>query len=431
MESTVLKGARLLLPGILCLLASVPSLAETQRLDLHSATETALKNNGELKSFREEKGVRDAALLRAGTLPNPVFEVEGETGALTGSAAENRLSLGVTQEFLLAGKRERRLDVAGRELATYRWQLADRERVLRAETATAFYDLLLAQQRLGLADRSVELNRQLLSVAKDRLAAGDIPELEMNLVQVELTRSETSRLELGRAVLETKARLASVLGLSPGVEPEITGALDSGAAPAKSVGDLKRLALASRPDLRALEEEKGRGDAEMALARAEAVPNLSAGVALSREATSMEIGGVEGRDTAYAIGVRLSIPIPLFDKNQAGVQEARGRRSGAESRLYTATVNLEREVETAYASFVSAEKVASLYRSAIMQQLEENLKLTQESYRLGELGVLAVIQEQKNFFEVSDGYLTALHARRAALVKLESAVAADMNGGAQ
>ena len=30
-----------------------------------------------------------------------------------------------------------------------------------------------------------------------------------------------------------------------------------------------------------------------------------------------------------------------------------------------------------------------------------------------------------------DGYLTALHARQLALVKLESAVAADINGGAQ
>jgi len=57
--------------------------------------------------------------------------------------------------------------------------------------------------------------------------------------------------------------------------------------------------------------------------------------------------------------------------------------------------------------------------------------LTSEAYRLGEVGILAVIQEQKKFFEVNDGYLTALHDRQTAFVKLESAVATDLSGGAQ
>jgi cobalt-zinc-cadmium efflux system outer membrane protein len=75
--------------------------------------------------------------------------------------------------------------------------------------------------------------------------------------------------------------------------------------------------------------------------------------------------------------------------------------------------------------------VLALYKADIIPQLEENLKLTQEAYRLGEVGILAVIQEQKKFFEVNDGYLTALHDRQSALVKLESAVATELTGGVQ
>jgi cobalt-zinc-cadmium efflux system outer membrane protein len=66
-----------------------------------------------------------------------------------------------------------------------------------------------------------------------------------------------------------------------------------------------------------------------------------------------------------------------------------------------------------------------------MPQLEENLNLTQEAYRLGEVGILAVIQEQKKFFEVSDGYLTALHGRQKAFARLEAAVATELTGGGQ
>ncbi|MDD2366720.1 MAG: TolC family protein [Desulfuromonadaceae bacterium] len=423
------KGARLLVPGILCILSSAPVFAETQQLALPQVVEVSLQNNGDLKSFREEKGIRDAGKTRAGLLPNPTLDLEGGTGALTGSSAENNMAIGVSQEFLLAGKRGKRLTVAERELEAYRWQLADRERTLREEVKAVFYDAMLAEQRLKLTDRSIELNRQLLEVTKDRLAAGDIPELEMNLAKVELTRSEGARIEIERALLQTRARLFTFMGLPAGETPAISGTLDDGFSLNKNLADLKQMALGKRPDLKALDAEKSRGDADIALARSETIPNLTAGFAFRRDTTGMEIGGVEGKDTAYTIGLRLSMPIPLFDRNQAGVQEARAKRSSTESRLTAATRNVERDVETSYTSVLNAEKVQSLYKSNIIPQLEENLKLTQESYRLGEVGILSVIQEQKKFFEVSDGYLTALHARQLALVKLESAVATELIGG--
>jgi len=125
------------------------------------------------------------------------------------------------------------------------------------------------------------------------------------------------------------------------------------------------------------------------------------------------------------------MPIPLFDSNQAGVQEASARRSSMENRFAAAAKTAEREVATASVGVQNAEKVLSLYRTDIIPQFEENLKLTQEAYRLGEIGILAVIQEQKKFFEVNDGYLTALHNRQTALIKLETAVAIDLSGGVQ
>lgn len=420
------------MPGILCILTSAPVLAETQKLALPQVVQVSLQNNGDLKSFREEKGIRDAGKIRAGLLPNPTLDFEAGTGALTGSAAENNLSLGVSQEFFLAGKRQKRLAVAERELEMYRWQLADRERLLRVEVKTAFYDVVLAQQRIALSDRSIALNRQLLDVTKERLAAGDIPELEMNLVQVELARSEGARIDFDQALNQNQAKLSTLMGLSPGESPSIVGAFETEIGMAKKLEDLKQLAHGKRPDLKALEAEKNRGEADITLAKAEGVPNLTAGLAFKRDSTSLnDLGGVELKDTDYLIGVKLSMPIPVFDKNQAGVREARAKRSSTESLLTAATRNAEREVETAYASLLNAEKVLSLYKSNIIPQLEENLKLTQEAYRLGEVGILAVIQEQKKFFEVNEGNLTALHSRQTALVKLESAVATDLTGGVQ
>jgi cobalt-zinc-cadmium efflux system outer membrane protein len=423
------RGAWLLASGIVCIFTSAPLYAETQKLTLPHVVELSLQNNSELKLFREEKGIHDIGKIRADLLPNPTLDIEAGTGALTGSSADNSLALGVSQEFFLAGKREKRRAVAEKELEIFRWQLADRERLLRAEAKTAFYEVILAEQRIALSDRFMALNRQLLDVTKERFAAGDIPELEMNLAKVELAQSEGARIDVAKALYASEIRLRTLMGLSPGEPVALKGTLETEVVLTKSLTELKQLARESRPDFKTVEAEKSRGDADIVLAQAEGVPNLTAGLVFRRDATSMEIGGVREKDTGYTVGVKLSMPIPLFDNNQAGVQEARVKRSNADSRLATTGSSVERDVETAFADYRNNEKILSLYTLNIIPQLEENLKLTQEAYRLGEVGILAVIQEQKKFFEINNGYLAALYARQSAFVNLESAVASDLIGG--
>jgi cobalt-zinc-cadmium efflux system outer membrane protein len=413
------------------LLPSVTARAEDSRLSLPQILDYSLQHNGDLKSFREEKGIRDAAKVRAGLLPNPTLDVEARTGALTGSNDEQSLSVGISQEFSLTGKREKRLTIAERELDMYRWQLADRERVIRDEVKIAFYDAILAHSRTDLADRVIDLNRQLLHVTSERLAAGDIPELEMNLVKVELARSEGSRIDAAKTLHQSQAKLLTFMGLPIGDSLALAGNLKAEVPMTRSLNDLKHIARNLRPDMKALEAEKGRGEADIVLAEAEAMPDLTAGLIYSHERSTDATGTGEEDVRDNLLGIRLSLPIPVFNRNQAGVQEAKAKKSSIESRLLAAARNIEREVETTYASYLNSEKVLSLYKATIIPQLEENLKLTQEAYRLGEVGILAVIQEQKNYFEVSAGYLTALHDRQLAIVKLESATAADLIGGVQ
>jgi cobalt-zinc-cadmium efflux system outer membrane protein len=425
------RGALFLVTGMVCVLSSVPAWAAEQTLSLPGVIEYSLQHNGDLQSFREEKGIFDAGKVKAGLFPNPTLDLEAGTGALTGSSAESTLSVGISQELLLAGKRSKRLAVAEREQDLYRYQLSDRERLIREEVATVFYDVILAEKRLALADRSIALNRKLLEVSKARLAAGDIPELEMNLVKVELARSEALRIDVAKALNQSQEKLAAITGLPVGERYRVSGTFQSTTTLSKALADLKQLALAQRPDMKALEAERGGGEAAVRLARAESVPNLTVGLALWRDTRSMNISGMEGTDKAYTVVMKLSMPIPVFDHNQAAVQEARARQSSAESRLSAAIRTVEREVETAYSSCLSSEKILSLYKTDIIPQLEENLSLTEEAWRLGEVGILGVIQEQKKFFEVSDNYLMALYNHQIALVKLDSAVAAKLNGGTE
>ena len=427
MKHTVSRKFRILVAMTTLTVTTTAQLHASERaVTLPEIIAIAKESNGELRALREELGIGEAGRIKAGLYPNPVLDLEGATGALTGSSSESRLSFGVSQEFLTGGKREKRLAVAESELVRFGGQIRNAERLLLLEVKTGFYDLLLLENRLDLAHESQELINQLLQITRERLAAGDIAELDVNLARVEAARGEGRKVEVERELVPARQRLLSLMGSSAMEELKITDSQGMTSF-ALNLAELKSMALKNRPDLRALESEISKGEAEVTLALAERIPNLTAGIAVSRESTLTSVGALDDRSTDYLIGLKLSVPIPFFDQNQAALKEARIRKSSAGIRQASVRQSIEREVEGAHTRLATAEKSLNIYTMEIIPQLLENLKLVQEAYRLGEVGILAVLEEQKKFSEVSEGYLSALYSRNAALAKLEAAVGIELN----
>ncbi|SNB44768.1 TolC family protein [Geobacter sp. DSM 9736] len=429
MNPTFLKQQACLFIAASALLCAAISTAaaEEKTFTLQELLSMARENNGELKALRAELGIGEAGRMKAGLYTNPVLELEGETGALTGSSSEDRISIGLSQEFLTGGKRKKRMAVTDAELGTLEKRLQDAQRLVMLDVKTAYYDLLLAKDRLALANTYHELNSQLLGITRERFAAGDVPELDVNLAKVETARSEGRRSAADREVAATRLQLSVRTGLPVSQSPEVTGSLTSlpyGTNFETDLSSMKSAAL-NRADLKALETEREKGEAEVVLAKADRLPNITAGISFTRERTSTSIGNLEDRDTDNLIGLKLSVPLPVFDRNQAGIHEAGARKSSAESRYQSLRRRIEQEVESAHGQFINAEMLVKIYGQEIIPQMNENLKVVQEAYRLGELGILPVIEEQKKFAEVNEDYLSALHNRNTALARLEAATGTE------
>jgi len=413
-----------ILAAVLCSLTA-PLQAEEKVLSLHEIMALAREHNGELKALREEAGVGAAARIKAGLYPNPVLDLEGATGALSGSPDEHRIAVGLSQEFLIGAKLQKRLAVADAEAARLDSRIKDAERTLRLELKTGYYELLLAEGRHTLALRSLELNKQLLHVTKERFAAGDTAEMDVNLARVETARSEGRKIEAEHELVPPRQRLVTLIGTTL-PEPLKPAGPVARTTLKSSLAELKALSLRTRPDLQAAVSERDKGQAELALAHTEGIPNLTAGIVFSRESTLTSLGGRDERSTDYLIGLKLSAPLPFFDRNQAGIKEAQARKSGAEIRRTLISQNIEREVESAYARLVAAEKTLDIYAREIVPQLTDNQKLVMEAYQAGEVGIMAVLEEQKKFIEVHEAYLAAQHNRNLALAKLDAAVGTEL-----
>ena len=296
-------------------------------------------------------------------------------------------------------------------------------RLLKEEISTMLLDYLLSEQRCELAADMVKLNGELVTIAGERFKAGDIPELELNITKVELARAENRLLEVDRARLALRIHIASLSGLQEGdivLSDKLSSAVSS-----PQTKDLVKKSLSLRPDYLALCIERERAETEYRLAKVEGLPNPTVGIFAQWQKSSVEVGGMSAINRDRILGLRLSVPIPVFDRNNGRRAAALALLDAADSRRTGLERTIKAEVEAAIASLSSSERIVSLFDTGIIPQMGENLKLTDE------VGILSVTDQQKKFFDVHDTYLSVLHARRVAFIKMESVSANNLNGVVQ
>ena len=389
----------------------------------------AQKYSTELSALDNEAKAKQSLAVQAGTPSNPTLELEGSTGTLTGSPDTGGASIGISQEFFLYGKLRLRRKALEREAEALVRKRDNAARLLKEEISTMLLDYLLSDQRYELAVDMVKLNRELAATAGERFKAGDIPELELNITKVELARAENRLFEVDRARLALRVNIASLTGLQDG-DIVLSDKLSS-ALPSPQTQDLVKKSLSLRPDYLALCLEREKAETEYRLAKVEGLPNPTVGIFAQWQKNSVEVGGMSAINRDRILGLRLSVPIPMFDSNNGGRAAAQALLDAADYRRAALERTIKAEVEAAIAGLSSAERIVSLFDRGIIPQLTENLKLTQEAYRVGEVGILSVTDQQKKFLEVHETYLSALHSRRVAFIKLESVSATNLNGVVQ
>jgi cobalt-zinc-cadmium efflux system outer membrane protein len=401
------------------------------------AVAIALEKNGDIAALREElAGSRSAAEL-SGTLPNPVLELEGASGTMTKSPDEKSIGIALSQEIPLLPVGKRRKELARAEVAVMLARLHDHERGVTEQVQRAWLDAALAARRMELAREQQAVAADLLGMAQARFQAGDLSEREIQLAEIDLRRNDLRQAEVVAAAEGALRRLALLLGLN-GAAAELPPLADI-PAPATDLPaeeDLLTAALEHRPDLIAQRREGEREEAALALAKAEAVPPVTVALSYRNERSSQntyELDGgllVPGTEQANdrILGVKLSMPLPLFSRNQAESARAGARASAARKRLEGGRHTVAAEVRDLLAQYRLALTALALHRTALGPVARDNFKIQQEAFALGEIGMQQLLYDTQRFGEQQEAELTALQAAIEARSRLESAAGLGSKG---
>jgi len=409
------RGRRRLALG-LALAAATTAGAESALprtpLTLDEALRTAFDRNPVLSAQRAALGEARGRLVAARTWPyNPEVgaDVARRRSDLAGPDATD-YSVSVSQELELAGQSGKRAATAGAELRAAEAVLVREGRLLAALVERAFADAVGAREALDVERADREVVRQFLAYTERRFEAGAASALDLNLARATAGRAERRFLTAEAAAQAARSLLAEVTGLDPADPPEPAGLLALPPGPPPPLPELIASARDRRADLRAFESASRAAEARLRLARALAVPNVRIGGFYSRE---------DGVDTI--VGAQLSIGLPLFNRNQGGIAEARAGvdRSAAESRAVALAA--EREVAEAWARHRAAQAAAERLREQVVGSLEENLGLLQRAFEAGKVGATELLLFRREFVEAQREFVAAAVEAWTTRVELELA----------
>lgn len=382
-------------------------------LTLADALAAALLGSPELTGFAYQVRAAEAQALQAGLLPNPELEVEFENFAGSGEFSGSQsldTTVALSQAIPLGGDIRYQREAARLHGQLTGWDYEAHRIALLTDVTQRYIAVLQAQRQLQLTQQSLKLAEQISDSIAKRVEAGDVPDIENARVAVPVVVAQIAQGKAERALQSARRRLAETWGASSPEFTEATGDIES-LAPVPPINELASR-LSQNPDLARWAVEVSARRAEVQLAKAQAVPDLTGTIGYRR------IGGSD--DDALVAG--LSIPLSVFDRNQGGIQSARFDVASAQAQKKAAELRIGSALSSAHAELIDAYSEATTLRQRAIPPALDAYQAVSKAYDQGNLSFLDVLDADRTLIDIQQQYLDALTAYHKAVAEVEGLI---------
>lgn len=387
-------------------------------ITLRDASAYALLHNPDLAVYSWEIRVRQAKALQAGLYPNPELEVElEEVGRTSGRAGfeGSQASLVLGQLIDLTNKPGKRREIALLETSLAGWDYEAQYLAVYGQVTGAFVDVLAAQRMLTLRQEQVDLAERVLAAVTERVEIGKDAPMEQTKASIALAET---RIDLTRAQHRLEAArkiLAATWGSQAPQFDAVAGDLELLWAVPSS--DVLFQQLGRNPALARWPTKIEQREDSIGLEESRAIPD------------PVVFGGLqqfnEDDETAFIFGV--TIPLPVWDRNQGNILAARHGLSQARAQQRAVESALMAELAGAYETLASAYAEAADLKNEIVPRGKEVFEATGQAYRGGKVGYLEVLDAQRTFFTAKARHIESLAAYHKARAAVEQLIAAPLD----
>jgi cobalt-zinc-cadmium efflux system outer membrane protein len=356
-----------------------------------------------LRAAAHDIAASEASVDQAGRYPNPALEYLRE-----GQQAGNRTTtVQLSQPIELGGKRRARIALAQESVAIARSELAARRREIRSDVIAGYYAVQVAQERQQLARALIELARRSVDVAARRVAAGKISPIDETRARLAAVDASTELNQASGELAIARTTLAALIG-------QAADSIALAASHADQLPEVKPLALMLGAVDDAAPVQRARGQlaaqvAQTAVERAARIPDLTVTVGSQRD---------DGPGRRQAV-LGLSIPLPLFNRNQGGIAAALRRTDQAQEELAAARVAAASGLANAHTRYEVARSESMLLARDVLPNASAAYALTLKGFEYGKFSFLEVLDAQRTLFQSQVRHWNALREGWRAYAEIE------------
>ena len=381
------------------------ALSQTGTLTLSQAVEIAQSKNPATAATAFGRTLADAHLqeARSGRKPllqvsetftnsnNPVFVFgsrleQGRFGAqnfainsLNNPDPLTNFRSAVTLHVPLLDQRQTETRVAqariGQQQADQRTDLVEQQ--LRYEVIRSYYNVLLSQARVGVADEAVKTAEADIKRARDLFETGITVHSDLLAAEVQLAEFRQQRIQANADLAAALAAFNTALGLPVETPQALSGELAERSFDLESVASIVSQALQHRPEYQQALSSIQATSVQVRGARGELLPRVDVFATAGASARYL----VNSGSTDYAVGA--SVTFNVFDSGRkARIDQARASESIASAEAEQLANQIRFEVVRAYQQYLSARERLAVV-AEVSAQARETLRIVQDRYYFG------------------------------------------------
>ncbi len=417
--------------------SGAPRTAQTSTtLTLEQGVSTALSKNPLVNAAREALVAAEQRVIQAGagTLSTVSAVGSGSYGTTTQfgpptSDPRSNSSVAITGTLPIYdnGRTKISIDQAQANLAATRATLQQTSQDIALSAASAFFNVLKAQQVTTVRTAQLEKAEGQLRQSEAQVRAGTAAQADVLQAQAQVAQAQVDLLAARSQIDITKGSLRSVLAM------EVFAPLDvldpTALAPTAisiSADAAVKEAEANRPEIAKAVADMQASTAALALAYAGS--GLQVNVGLNGTYTILSTTPGSSNSVGWAVTATLTFPVLDGGRAEAAIKEAQANLRAAEAKAESVRLTIRQDAYQAYLAAVQAR--ANLEATEAAQAAAAAaLQAAEGRYRAGVGTILEVTTARATAAQAEVNAITARYDQQAALATLRHALGRAIVGG--
>jgi len=392
-------------------------------LTLDQAIELLLRRNLELRAKYLEIPQGRADVLTASLRANPIFYADSQlvpygSDSIRRPGGPTQYDVNISQPIDFSHKRQARTTYAARALQVMEAQYQDEVRLAIQNLYNAYVDVLAAREVVRYVQTSVRGLDEYLRINLELYKRSIATSADVDSARSDREIAATGLLDAEENLRQRKRVLGELLFLTPeeAEQIELRGTIGDLAPPPPPREELFQIALACRPDVAAFSLGIQAAEANVRLQLA----NRFSDAYLLYQPYTFQNNAPYRTESATSWAVGLTLPLPVFNRNQGNIERARINVHQSQYQLASLERKVKTEVQQALSEYIVSGRIVQSLRSQVLPPLERAYRDRLRLFEEGEATKIAFLDARRKYNDTAKAYLDSAVRHRRSMLTLNT-----------